>query len=133
MYVLETLAGFLSFKASPRDFHSVTERCGYLRGFFDAEGGIPKDQNAKFYIQLVQKNKNKLNGIKTLLESLGISAGKLHNPSRLVDPNYWRIYIHANSHYEFINLIGSWHPRKTKLFRKRMMIWSMPYSDIRGT
>jgi intein-encoded DNA endonuclease-like protein len=122
VYVLETLADFLDFKFDPIKLKTREEKIGYIRGFFDAEGGIPRDSKARFYIQLVQKDKEKLEKIKKLLTSLGIETGKIHNPSRKVDPDYWRMYILANSQNLFVKKISSWHPRKIKTLMKRMKI-----------
>lgn len=121
VYILETLAKFLDFKFNPENFNSRDEKICYVRGFFDAEGGIPKN-NKRFYIQLVQSNKQKLQVIKKILKELGIETGKIHNPSIKVDPEYWRMYVLAKSKKDFAKIIGSYHPRKIKILRKRMMI-----------
>ncbi len=121
VYVLETLAKFLDFKFNPLKFKSRGEKIHYIRGFFDAEGGIPKNDK-RFYIQLVQSDKQKLRKIKKILEELEIETGKIHNPSAKVDPEYWRMYVLAKSRKHFAKIINSWHPQKIKIFRKRMMI-----------
>jgi len=122
VYVLETLASFLNFKFDPLKLKSEKEKVAYIRGFFDAEGGIPQNKNSRFYIQLAVKDKNKLIKIKKILEYSGIKIGKIHNPSKNVKPDYWRIYVLAKSHTEFARLIGSWHPKKLKLLVERKMI-----------
>jgi len=122
VYVLETLANFLDFKFNPLRLKSKEEMKSYIRGFFDAEGGIPRDSKARFYIQLVQNDKEKLEKLKILLNDLGIKTGKIHNPSRSVDPDYWRMYVLAESQIKFIQEVDSWHPRKIKTLRKRMVI-----------
>ena len=122
VYVLETLADFLDFKFNPLRLKKDRERISYVRGFFDAEGGIPRNRRDRFYIQLTQNDKEKLRRLKKILGRLGIATGKIHNPSRKVNPNYWRIYVLADSQEKFINLIGSWHPRKIKILRKRVKI-----------
>ncbi len=121
VYVLETLANFLDFNFNPLRLKSKKEKAAYVRGFFDAEGGIPKN-GKRFYIQLVQSDRLKIEKIKTILNQLGIKTGKIHNPSKKVDPNYWRTYVLADSHKDFAKIINSWHPRKADIFRKRMMI-----------
>lgn len=121
VYVLETLAKFLDFKCNPLKFKSRGEKIYYIKGFFDAEGGIPKN-NKRFYIQLVQSDKQKLQKIKKILEELEIKTGKIHNPSIKVDPEYWRMYVLVKSHKRFAKIISSWHPRKIKIFRIRMKI-----------
>ena len=121
VYVLETLASFLDFSFDPIRLNK-SEKIGYVRGFFDAEGGIPHNKEDRFYIQLVQKDKQKLLKIKKILSELNISVGKIHNPSKKVDPDLWRMYILSNSKDRFIKVIGSWHHRKINILRKRMMI-----------
>ena len=122
VYVLETLAGFLDFAFDPTKLKSKKEKSAYIRGFFDAEGGAPSDISAKFYIQLAQKNRRKIENLKFILNSLGISVGKIHNPSKKVDPDYWRIFISTKSHKDFIKVIWSWHPKKQDIFARRMKI-----------
>jgi len=122
VYVLETLADFLDFNFDPLRLRSSEEKISYIRGFFDAEGGIPRNEKARFYIQLVQNDKSKLGKIKRLLDDLGIKTGKIHNPSRLVDPDYWRMYVPADCQRTFLSKIGSWHPRKNKALKKRVKI-----------
>ncbi len=122
VYVLETLASFLDFKFDPLELNNAKEKIYYVRGFFDAEGGIPRNNKVRFYIQLTQNNKEKLEKLKKILNSLGIKTGKIHNPSQSVDPDYWRMYVLANSQEVFIRKIGSWHPRKIRALRKRVKI-----------
>jgi hypothetical protein len=43
VYVLETLANFLDFGFNPLKLKTDGERICYIRGFFDAEGGIPRN------------------------------------------------------------------------------------------
>lgn len=121
VYVLETLASFLDFKFNPLKFHSREEKICYVEGFFDAEGGIPKN-NKRFYIQLVQSDKQKLQKIKTILEELEIETGKIHNPNVKVDPEYWRMYVLVKSQKRFAEIINSCHPRKIRILRIRMKI-----------
>jgi len=122
VYVIETLADFLNFKFNPLQLKKNKEKIGYIRGFFDAEGGIPNDARSRFYIQLVQNDKEKLRKLKNLLAGLGITTGKIHNPSKNIDPDYWRMYVLADSQETFLKKIGSWHPRKMRILRKRMKI-----------
>ena len=121
VYVLETLAGFLDFTFDPLILKE-NERIYYVRGFFDAEGGIPKDSKKRFYVQLAQSDRNKLKKLKKILTNLAINTGKIHNPSKKANPNYWRMYVLADSQKEFIKKIGSWHPRKRRILEKRMKI-----------
>jgi intein-encoded DNA endonuclease-like protein len=122
VYALETLAPFLNFAFDPIVLETDKERISYIRGFFDAEGGIPTKKDNKFYIQLVQKDKNKLEKIKNILSYVGIKTGIIHNPSKRVDPYYWRMFVSTSSHQKFAKIIGSWHPRKIEIFRERVKI-----------
>ena len=122
VYDLETTAEFLDFRFDPRTLETSEEKAAYVRGFFDAEGGIPHSRDATFYIQLVQKDRGKMQMLKEILQSLGIKTGALHNPSHRVDPNYWRCFVSTASHSDFARVIGSWHPMKQKRFEERMMI-----------
>lgn len=122
VYDLETTAAFLDFKLDPLSIKTSEEKAAYIRGFFDAEGGIPHNRNASLYIQLVQKDRVKMQKLKEILQSLGIKTGVLHNPSYRVDPNYWRCFVSAASHTDFARIIGSWHPMKRMRFEERMMI-----------
>ncbi len=121
LYVLETLCPELSFSFDPAKIRHNNEKKAYVKGFFDAEGGVPRN-GKKFYIQLVQKDKKKMEIIKAMLSSLGIQSGKVHNPSKFVDPDYWRIFVATKHHKEFASLVGSFHPVKGNVFKVRKMI-----------
>ena len=122
LYVLETTAKCLHQRESPRTFETQAEQVGYVRGYFDAEGGIPQRSDAPFYVQFVQKNLTSLTCVQTILEELGIRCGVIHNPSRRADPEYWRFFVRRMSHQRFIELVGSWHPRKQQLLNHRVKI-----------
>ena len=102
------------------ELKSVTT--SFIRGFFDAEGGTPQAIDARFYIQLVQKNGPLLADIRRGLVARGIRCGVLHNPSVRVDPNYWRFFVRASSWSDFATTIGSWHPRKRAIFDRRFKL-----------
>src|SRR5438874_1754715 len=102
-----------------RDASAEDDGHAYARGYFDAEGGIPRDPGARFYIQFVQKNRPDIEQLRNLLIEAGIRCGQLHNPSRLVDPDMWRFYVRSESHDDFVNRVSSWHPRKRYLFEVR--------------
>ena len=121
VYALETTARFLDFNFDPIDLN-VQEQAAYICGFFDAEGGIPRNKHSTFYIQLVQKDPAKIAKLKAMLTAMNISSGVIHNPSERVDPDYWRIFVSTKSHRQFVKIIGSWHPRKYATLRERMMI-----------
>jgi hypothetical protein len=99
---------------------SSDDRLAYARGYFDAEGGIPRSPRSRFYVQFVQKDRTDLDELRLILERQGIACGRLHNPSSSVDPDLWRFYVLARSHEDFIERVGSWHPRKRCLLEARM-------------
>ena len=122
VYVLETTAPFLSISFDPVQLTEAEEKIAYIRGFFDAEGGLPQKPNARFYIQLVQKNQPKLAWIQQILTDMNIRCGVIHTPSKKVDPDYFRFFIATQSHKAFSTVIGSEHPRKLRIFESRMKI-----------
>ena len=121
LYVLETTAKFLNLRFDPSQLRSE-EAVAYVRGYFDAEGGIPQSLNSRFYVQFCQKNEFSLQRVKFILEELKIECGKIHNPSKRIDSHYWRFFVKANSYGNFIKKINSWHPRKKNLLLQRMKI-----------
>jgi intein-encoded DNA endonuclease-like protein len=121
IYALETLCKDLDFKFNLNRLSSKNEKLFYVRGFFDAEGGVPHTKD-RFYIQLVQKNLNKIKQLKSVLKNLEIESGKIHNPSKRVDPDYWRIFISTKHHERFAKIISSSHPTKLKILCNRMKI-----------
>ena len=122
LYVLETSAQWLKDDRRSTHFETDDEIAAYVRGYFDAEGGIPWRMDAPLYVQFVQKNAESLTRVKDMLERLEIRCGVLHNPSRRVDPDYWRFFVRRSSHQQFIAVIGSWHPRKRLLLQQRVKI-----------
>ena len=93
------------------------DRVHYVRGFFDAEGGIPSDPLRYPYIYFAQKNRAELQHLRQILELLGIGCGSVHCPSHHADPDYWRFYVSRASHERFALTVGSWHPRKGPILR----------------
>lgn len=112
VFVLETTAPFLDVNFDPAALRSTEEAVSYVRGYFDAEGGMPRSTSVRFYLQLSQKNHLELTKVRAILESLGIDCGRIHNPSNAVDPDYWRFYVRTQAHRAFLRVIGTWHPRK---------------------
>lgn len=121
VFVLETLCKKLRFHFDPLTLATIQERKRYLQGFFDAEGGIPRN-GKRFYVQLVQKDLSKIQKIKELLSELGIKTGKIHNPSSRIDPDYWRLFVATADHRKFALKVSSLHPIKAEIFRVRMKI-----------
>jgi intein-encoded DNA endonuclease-like protein len=91
---------------------SQKEKLEYVAGFFDAQGGIPKNpENTPYlYIQFVQKNAETLKRIIKILEDSRIECGKLHEYGK--KKKCWRFFIKANSRLKFIEMIKSRHPEK---------------------
>jgi hypothetical protein len=118
-WVLETSVDVLAERST---VSSKEQRLAYARGYFDAEGGIPRDPSARFYVQFVQKNRGDIHELRAMLEAEGLRCGRLHNPSRLRDPDLWRFYVAARSHEAFARRISSWHPRKRSLLDARFGI-----------
>jgi LAGLIDADG DNA endonuclease family protein len=116
LWILETSVDVL---AEGADFSTSEARLAYARGYFDAEGGIPRNPQTRFYVQFVQKNHADIDQLRTLLESEGVSCGRIHNPSRSRDPDLWRFYVAARHHQLFARTVSSWHPRKRSLLEDR--------------
>jgi hypothetical protein len=119
-WILETGAPFLSTSFDASRLVGQPEGLAYARGFFDSEGGVPRDADARFYVQFVQKDRLALDALRQISERDGHRCGRIHNPSVMVDPGYWRFYVSAASHASFIKRIGSWHPRKRPLLENRI-------------
>jgi intein-encoded DNA endonuclease-like protein len=92
----------------------------YIRGFFDAEGGIAKSDKVRFYLYFCQKDRNDLLQVKKYLDFLGIKSGIIHNPSKKVDPDYWRFFVSSKSYIDFARIISSNHPEKLEILRKKI-------------
>ena len=122
VYALETSAKSLHEDRGALWCKTLSEQQAYVRGYFDAEGGIPQNPDAPLYVQFVQKDWESLAQVKGILERCGVTCGVIHNPSRRVDPEYWRFFVRRSAHQRFIRVVGSWHPRKAKLLQQRVKI-----------
>ena len=113
LYVAEFSKSFL------KDFVIANKRdkIDYIRGYFDAEGGVSRDSKVRYYLYFAQKNLKDLQQVRVYLCELGIYCGIIHNPSRRVDPNYWRFFISVKSYTKFAQLIGSWLPIKSQFLK----------------
>jgi hypothetical protein len=118
-WILETSAAVLAERPT---FSTSEERLAYARGYFDAEGGTPREPSARFYVQFVQRNRGDIAQLREILQREGICCGRLHNPSRVRDPDLWRFYVVAAGHGPFVRRVGSWHPRKRRLLESRFDI-----------
>ncbi len=116
LYVVEFSRNLL------KDFtvRSRQDKIDYIRGYFDAEGGVSRDPKVRYYLYFAQKNLKDLEQIRQWLEEFGIICGSVHNPSKKVDPDYWRFFISIKSYVRFAQLIGSWHPVKGKFLRMKI-------------
>lgn len=92
----------------------------YIRGFFDAEGGVPhiekkKQEQKNIRIYFSQVSKNALTELKTLIEEFGIKCGRISGPYFKIGykhPTYG-LRIHGIKEVaKFSVLIGSMHPEK---------------------
>ena len=117
-WVLETTAPILEFQARGLGVGS-RGAAAYVRGYFDADGGIPGDERSRMYIQFTQKDRADLSVVHRFLADLGIRCGRLHRPSRRVAPEYWRFYVAARSIPAFLDVVGSWHPGKREILERR--------------
>jgi len=99
---------------------SQQDKIEYIRGYFDAEGGISRDPKVRYYLYFAQRNLEDLEQVKRFLEEFGIICGKIHNPSKNIDPNYWRFFISIKSYEKFAQMIGSWHPIKSHFLRMKI-------------
>lgn len=116
LYVVEFSKIFL------KDFKIASEqdKIDYIRGYFDAEGGVSRSSQVRYYLYFAQKNLNDLSEVRQYLCEFGIQCGIIHNPSKKVDPSYWRFFISVKSYEKFAQLIGSWHPIKSQFLRMKI-------------
>ena len=119
-WILETRAEFLDVRFDPCPVMGRSAGRAYARGYFDADGGMPRSDGARLYLQYTQKDRADLERLRRLLEVEGISCGRIHNPSVRVDPDYWRFFVRASSWQAFLSRIGSWHPIKRPLIDARL-------------
>jgi hypothetical protein len=122
LWVRETTASFLSIEVDPLMRFDASCRLMYVRGFFDTDGGMPRDPKARLYFQFCQKDRSSLESVVKILEMQGIRCGRIHNPSVTVDPDYWRVFVRSCSHESFMRVVGSWHPVKRQQMETRMKI-----------
>jgi len=97
VYIVE----FSRFWLKNIKLNSKRKKLDYVRGYFDTEGGISKSKKVRYYIYFAQKNLTDLKEVKQILEENHIACGKIHNPSKLVDPNYWRFLYKETILYRF--------------------------------
>ena len=116
VYIVEFSKSFLSNVA----ISGLKDKVEYIRGYFDAEGGISRHSHVRYYLYFAQKDYLDLKQVRDYLTEMGIICGKIHNPSYKVDSDYWRFYISAKSFVDFAKKIGSWHPVKNHYLRMKI-------------
>ena len=121
-WILETTAKFLTISFDAQELVGRREGLDYVRGYFDADGGMPRDSRARLYVQYCQNDRKSLEIVAKILASWGIASGVIHNPSARVDPDYWRFFVRANLWDRFFDLVCSWHPVKRDQISTRMKI-----------
>ena len=99
---------------------STQDKIDYIRGYFDTDGAVARSKKVRYYLYFSQKNKKDLSNVRNYLQQLGISCGVIHNPSKKMDDKYFRFFINAKSYSRFAELIGSWHPIKSKYVRVKI-------------
>ena len=116
MYVVE----FSKSVMNDAEVNNRKNKIDYIRGYFDAEGSVPRSSDTRFYIYFAQKDEDDLDQLKAYITELGIICGKTHNPSKKRDPHYWRFFVSCKSYKNFIEKIGSWHPIKSQFLRMKI-------------
>jgi hypothetical protein len=122
VWAVETAARFLTCPLNYSSLSRSADALHYVRGYFDADGGIPRHFGTRLYVQMCQKDRVSLERVVTILESHGIRCGRIHNPSVRVDPDYWRFFVKTESHISFLRDVSSWHPVKRQQMNIRMKI-----------
>lgn len=87
----------------------------YIRGFFDAEGGLPRNitSESQKYVIFSQKNKESLEFIRKELDEIEIKPTNLTRCGGV-----WEFRItRKKSILRFIEIIGSSHPEKIEKFK----------------
>lgn len=116
LYVVEFSKNFLKGFV----LQTLQDKIDYIRGYFDAEGGVSRNPKVRYYLYFAQKNRRDLEQVRDFLEEIGISCGSVHNPSKNADPDYWRFFIKARSYKKFAQIVGSWHPVKSRYLRMKI-------------
>ena len=108
LYVVEFAKRFLE----GHRIRTRRETIHYVRGYFDAEGSVASPRASNPYLYFGQKDRLDLEELRSFLGELNVRCGIIHNPSRRVDPEYWRFFVSHDSLARFATVVGSWHPRK---------------------
>src|SRR6266545_6673782 len=78
-WIVETSARFLTLSFDPTHLVEIPEGLDYVRGYFDADGGLPRHPTARLYLQFGQKDRASLEMVTKILSSWGITSGRIHN------------------------------------------------------
>ena len=104
--------------STPRIFQSLTEkeRLAFIQGFWDADGGCPKNPNrGKLYIDFTQKDAGVLHTLRKELERMKISSGDVRISEKKPTGHIHRFAIISRmALFRFIEYVGSKHPDKQK-------------------
>lgn len=97
----------------------------YIRGFWDSEGGLPKNPSKtkkaeQRYISFHQKNKETLNFIREKLISFDFHPTKITFCSKVFEFRICR----KKEILKFYKEIGTWHPEKEKRLKKLIETYS---------
>ncbi|MBI4176749.1 MAG: LAGLIDADG family homing endonuclease [Candidatus Aenigmarchaeota archaeon] len=99
-------------------------KINYIKGFFDAEGGVSRIDKKDFSpkdirIYICQSNKQSLDELKNMIREFGIETGNVCEPyfkKGFGKPTYGLIIHGINNVNSFSEIIGSLHPEKLKRF-----------------
>ena len=69
------------YRSMPADSLGLHAGLTYVRGYFDADGGMPVNPGARLYFQFAQSSRDSLRAVAANLEVWGIATGRIHNPS----------------------------------------------------
>ncbi|UCG95379.1 MAG: LAGLIDADG family homing endonuclease [archaeon] len=96
---------------------TINEQKFYIMGFWDTDGGCPKNPTPekKMYIKFTQKEKKSLEELKQMIENFGIKCGKVRISEHNDCGEIWRFSItNKEGIINFCDLIGSLHPEKKR-------------------
>ncbi|MCS7136710.1 MAG: hypothetical protein NZ931_06490, partial [Aigarchaeota archaeon] len=95
----------------------------YVRGFWDAEGGMPKNITGRFqpYLSFDQNNYESLTFVRDFLTQIGYSPTRLTFTGRC-----WQFRLTRKKEIiRYILEIQTWHPEK-KLRQKKLLQFLLP-------
>jgi len=107
--------GNISKNLENRSPRTPEEQKFYIMGYWDADGGCPKNPTLqkKIYIKFTQKDKKSLIDLKKMIESFGIRCGKVRLSENAQYGKIWRFSItNKEGILKFCKKIGSMHPEK---------------------